>query len=138
MQFKAHHIALTVSDIDKSINFYQKFGFEEVVRWQANDKSMIVVHLKLENFILELFSFQNLKKGAVESELFEDLKHKGYRHFALKVENIEKAYKEIKKSGISPINKITKGKTGIKYFFIKDLDGNFVEIVEDKRKFWED
>lgn len=135
MEFQPHHVALTVSNIEKTIEFYKKFGFKEVIRWKAEDNSLIVVHLKLNNFILELFSFKDVKEGAVEKELFEDLKHKGYRHFALKVENLEEIYSKLKEKGIIPINQITEGKTGIKYFFIKDPEGNFLEIVEDKRKF---
>lgn len=63
-----------------------------------------------------------------------DLPVIGTKHFGLQVESIEAAKQDLIIKGIiGSDHEITLGRTGIKYFFVKDPDGILVEIVEDKR-----
>jgi len=132
--FKFHHTAITVSNVEKSLNFYKKFGFEKVAQWQSNDKSKRIIHLKLDDFYLELF-WQKDNKPAPEStqNLETDLAIRGVKHFGLSVDSIEKAREKILNGGLAVEISITDGKTDVKYFFIKDPDGILLEILEDKR-----
>ncbi len=133
MEFNIHHIAISVSNIQKAIEFYSLFGFKEVASYK--DENLEIKHLYLNGFILEVFSFKDYKKREILN-LWEDLKILGVKHFALKVNDIEKARDFfIEKGIISEDTKINKGRTGILYFFIKDPDGNFVEIIQDDRSF---
>ncbi len=133
MDFNIHHIAISVSNIQKAIEFYSLFGFKEVASYQ--DENIEIKHLYLNGFILEVFFFKDYKKREILN-LWEDLKILGVKHFALKVDDIEKARDFfIEKGIISEDTKINKGRTGILYFFVKDPEGNFVEIVQDNRGF---
>ncbi|MDQ7056712.1 MAG: VOC family protein [Persephonella sp.] len=133
MDFVVHHIALSVSDIKKSEEFYAHFGFKKVSQYISEDKSLHILHLKNSSFIIELFSFRDCIPPE-RRPLWEDLKFSGYRHIAFRVENIHKAKEKLIRKGlISHRTEIKKGRTGILYFFLTDPDGNFVEIVEDKR-----
>ncbi|MBK3331614.1 glyoxalase/bleomycin resistance/dioxygenase family protein [Persephonella atlantica] len=133
MDFAVHHVALSVSDIRKSERFYGFFGFRKVAEYISESEGLHILHLKKDSFIIELFSFRDYIPSEKYS-LWEDLKVLGYRHIAFKVEDIYRAKEELIKKGlISPSTEIKKGKTGILYFFLTDPDGNFVEIVEDKR-----
>ncbi len=133
--FSLHHIAISVKDIEKSVSFYQKLGFREVLRYISEDNSLIIVNMKLGEVFLEIFHFSQFKENPqLDKELWDNLKIVGIKHFALKTEDIYKTLKELKKAGIaSPSTSVKKGRTGILYFFIKDPDGNFVEIVQDDR-----
>ncbi|WP_029522169.1 VOC family protein [Persephonella sp. KM09-Lau-8] len=131
MEFKVHHIAVSVSDMGKAVEFYSILGFKEIAGYK--DDNLEIKHLYLNGFILELFCFKE-HIGKELLELWEDLKRIGVKHFALSVPDIHKAKKYLSDEGIIQEDiEIKKGRTGILYFFIKDPDGNFVEIVEDKR-----
>ncbi len=135
MDFYIHHIAISVTDIEKSEKFYSHFGFRKIIEYQSEDEGLRIRHLKKGNLIIELFQFQN-HISSKKYSLWEDLKVLGYKHIAFKVEDIYRAKEELIREGlISPNTEIKKGRTGILYFFLTDPDGNFVEIVEDKRKF---
>ncbi len=131
MKFKPHHVAISVKDIAKSKRFYEIFGFKEVFSY--HDENLSLCHMKLGDFILEIFAFKNAIKKE-DLPLWEELKIIGVKHLALQVEDINKALKFLQEKGIiSEDITIKIGKSGIKYFFIKDPDGIFVEIVEDNR-----
>ncbi|WP_029521134.1 VOC family protein [Persephonella sp. IF05-L8] len=131
MDFKIHHVAVSVSNMEKAVEFYSILGFKELTGYK--DDNLEIKHLYIDGFILELFCFkEHISKEALE--LWEDLKRIGVKHFALSVSDIKKAKEYLLNKGIIQEDiEIKKGRTGILYFFIKDPDGNFVEIVEDKR-----
>jgi len=57
-------VAITVKDLDKSIDFYKEiFGLEEVKRFMTDDKKKEVAFLKAENIQLELMQFISVKEG---------------------------------------------------------------------------
>jgi len=131
--FTYHHTAISVTDIDKSIEFYSRLGFKQALTWQSETKDLTIVHLKLNDFFLELFCYSDYDKTTVSSDLNKDLKQIGVRHFAVQVNSIMDAKKFIEDNGIASNIEIKEGRTGVKYFFITDPDKIFVEIVEDNR-----
>lgn len=133
MEFYVHHVAVSVSDIEKAVEFYHYFGFKEIADFTADDGSYRIKQLKSKNFIIELFWFKD-RKEIEKKELWDDLKINGYRHIAFRVDDIHQALEKLKTDGLAGKDtKISRGRTGILYFFIKDPDGNFVEIVQDNR-----
>lgn len=50
--FDVVHVAISVSDIKKSVEFYKKFGFVEFQSWDAVDESIKIKMLKLNGMIL--------------------------------------------------------------------------------------
>lgn len=133
IKFKPHHLSITVKDPERSKNFYKIFGFREIFRW-SNGKTNII-HMKLNDLILEIFSFKDfIKPSLTNIDLYDDLKILGLKHIALKVDDIEKAKNFLIEKGIVDKNvEIKRGRTGILYFFIKDPDGIYIEIVQDCR-----
>lgn len=133
--FSFHHVALSVRNLPISIKWYEALGFKPVHHWQAEDSSLRITQMKLGDAMLELFCFSdNAETPANELQLFDDLQWTGPRHFGLKAESIETARQTLIDSGMAPDDvAITEGKTGIRYLFLRDPDGNFVEILEDRR-----
>ncbi|MBY0376945.1 MAG: VOC family protein [Gammaproteobacteria bacterium] len=131
--FSFHHVSLNVSDLDKTKQFYAMLGFESVLEWVSPSHDLSIVHLKLGDAFVELFCYKENKfppTNLSQSQL-------GLQHFALKVESIDLAKKAIVQAGLVSAEdlEVIVGRTGIIYFFLKDPDGNLIEIVEDKRSF---
>lgn len=129
--FKPDHYAVSVSDADRSIEFYSKLEFTVVKDWRAEDGSVRIVHMENQGLILELFSYPDSGKVPEFVEtLSTDLKVQGSKHLGLQVEDLEAAAEYLYQGGIvkaKPV--ISKGRMGRDYFFVKDPDGIFVEII---------
>jgi len=133
--FSFHHVALSVEDLASSIAFYGVFGFVPVYRWSADDGALSIVHLKLDEAVLELFCFQ--KRGAAPDSsqaLSTDLPRVGIKHFGLRVADIHVAKAHLQMLGLADGVTVCQGRTGIDYFFITDPSGILLEVVQDDRK----
>lgn len=130
--FEFNHVTLSVSDMNKSVDFYKKFGFSLEKEYETND--MKIVWMKLNGIVLEMFWYKNHNELPNHSKtLNEDLMTVGNKHFGLGVKSIEYAIKFIKENNLCNDEiTITEGRMGKRYFFIKDPDGILFEIIEEK------
>ena len=56
--FNVNHVTISVRDNIRSIEFYKKFGFKKIKSWKADDNSIKIDMLKLNNMILEIFCYK--------------------------------------------------------------------------------
>ncbi len=129
---KFEHVALKVSDFQRSTDFYNKyFGFEQVDSWEGPPEGK-EIHLKSGDMRLELFL---VKDSAKEPDLGMVGKNdRGLCHLCLNTDNINDFYKKMKDDGIPMTLDLTSftldsGKKG-KCFFFKDPDDTIIEIIE--------
>ena len=129
--FHPDHYAISVGDVEKSISFYEKLEFEVIKDFRAEDSSVRIVQMKNGNFILEMFCYPDSEKMPdFVNTLGGDLKVKGAKHLGLQVEDVKKAAAHLKEIGlVDEMPSISEGRLGRPYFFIKDPDGIFVEII---------
>ena len=131
MVFTADHYAISVDDMEECISFYEKLGFSKIKDYRAEDNSVHIVQMKNGDFILEMFAYPDSDKlPDFVNTLQEDLKVKGAKHLGLRVQSLEKAARYLLETGlISHMPDISEGRLGRSYFFIKDPNGIFVEII---------
>ena len=129
--FSFNHVTISVDNLDKTLEFYKKFGFEKYKEYR--DENVDIVMLKLGDMILETFHYQEKEKLPEHSkELAIDLKTIGNKHFGLGVKDIVEAKKFVEENKLSDSEIIiNKGRLGKPYFFIKDTDGILMEIIEE-------
>jgi len=128
------HVAITVRDLERSEKFYKDtFGFVCVERIEDKEGGFVISIMERGKITLELFSHPRCKPfPRYRRKLDSDLKVCGVKHFALEVKDIEKKFHELKSKKVKLLTGIENLGKRLRYFFIKDPDGIFIEVVENK------
>ena len=126
------HIALSVSNIARSASFYGKhFGLKRSEKYRHQEAGLSIAILKKGNICLELFEFKKHKVlPKYRKTIDSDLRTVGVKHFSFKVVDIEGAFKRLKKASVPCATDLRVFDNGRRYFFIKDPDGNLLELME--------
>jgi methylmalonyl-CoA/ethylmalonyl-CoA epimerase len=133
MQLKAHHIGISVSKLDDSINWYSNIlGFKLTWKTEFADIQTKIAFLKNENIEIELFeAFENLPLPKERFWPNIDLKTNGTKHIAFEVENIIQLFELFKSKDIdialSPRESPPKDAL---FGFIRDPSGVLIEFIE--------
>lgn len=135
MNYRPHHTAISVRNLEKSLIFYTTLGYEEVHRYAPEDGLMVIVHLRLANSFIEIFWYkknENLPK--LEYAYANAPDEIGVKHIALWTDDIEDALLDMRNKGLADGDtQIKIGRTNVRYFFIQDPDGLWVELIQDDR-----
>ena len=119
------HTCYRIGDIDRSIAFYEKLGFEERARMPIGDEAVnVFMGLPGEDPVLELTH----NHGVDSYELGT-----GYNHIALAVEDLDSTLAGLAEQGIDPEKPPYRpgGRTtGSLICFVRDPDGYRIELIE--------
>ncbi len=117
------HIGIPTNDIENTIEFYQKLGFEiafQTVNEEANEK---VVFLKLHTLVIETYE----NKAAV-------MQSGAINHIAIDVKDIEKVYAMINQAGLNStqdtVHFLPFWENGVKFFTIEGPNKEKVEFSQ--------
>ena len=123
-----NHIGLRVSSLERARKFYEQLGFIFIVGPIGPEPVAIMEHPSGVNinFIL------NANSDSTDNILMDiPVKHPGYTHFALDVNNIKSVEETLNKLGIT----ITEGPItlpdGGVMLFIRDQDNNVIEFHQN-------
>ena len=117
------HIGIPTNDIENTIEFYQKLGFEiafQTVNEEANEK---VVFLKLHTLVIEIYENKAavMQSGAID-------------HIAIDVKDIEKVYAMINQAGLNStqdtVHFLPFWENGVKFFTIEGPNKEKVEFSQ--------
>lgn len=127
-----HHIALLVSDYQKSKEFYvDKLGFRIVRENFREDRGDYKLDLILNGVELEIFApSQKDHEYKIHPERPNFPEAYGLRHLAFTVTDIEKTAAELRKKGIETEPVRVDEFSGGKFTFFKDPDGLPLELHE--------
>ena len=117
------HTRMRVSNLEESVNFYQKVFGLEVSRRHESPRGSKLVFLSVPNSDeeIELTFFPG--SGVVEVQ--EDL-----MHLAFEVENMDAFENHIKSVGISLSDGPTKSSSGSVFAFVDAPDGYEIEVIQ--------
>jgi lactoylglutathione lyase len=117
------HTCYRIGDIDRSVEFYEKLGFEEVGRFPIRDEAInVFMGLPGDGARLEL----TYNHGVDSYELGT-----GYNHIAVTVDDMEGTLERLAGVGIEPEKppySIREG--GSLLCFVRDPDGYRIELIE--------
>jgi catechol 2,3-dioxygenase-like lactoylglutathione lyase family enzyme len=141
------HIAVTVSDLDRSLAFYKDvMGFKEVERHRLEGETISRMAGK-PGVIMQVVRLLSPEGPKVLLDLQQYVQPKGtlsnaqlgmanHSHFCFGVENIASAYAELKAKGVEFVSAPVTFDLGhdsagvIQVVFLKDPDGFILELVE--------
>lgn len=91
------HIAICVSDLERSIAFYRDvLGFEEILRWGTRIPGIKQISLvRKSNGVIELMEIEGAKP------LEDDPKMAGFKHLCMEVSDFDEEYERMTGMGVS-------------------------------------
>lgn len=125
------HIGIVVSDIETSKKFYNRFGFKEIFKTKIKECQDEIKVIVLERDGVHIQLIQPTGKKLEEVKLRKD----GHiDHIAFDVKDVEKAFKELKDSGLQVVQDkpvfLPLWEKGIRYFNVLGPDGEKLEFSQ--------
>jgi len=122
---RINHVGLRVRDLAIARAFYEKLGFEFIAGPMGPEPVAVVEHpagINI-NFIL------NASTDASVTNVLMDVpeKHTGFTHIALQITDRAAVQRQLGDAGI-PITETVELPDGSVFFFIRDPDGNVIEL----------
>jgi lactoylglutathione lyase len=121
------HTAITVRNLERSIDFYTRLlGFSIHREMWLPEEKLRIVFLRLGDTILELFGVPEIR-GEMISNVNEVV---GYKHIALLVDNVDEEYERLARAGVSFNLPPTTIQDTVRIAFFNDPDGMDIELIE--------
>ena len=117
------HTCYRIGDIDRSVDFYSKLGFEEIGRLPIRDEAInVFMGLPGDGPRLELtynFGVDSYELGT------------GYNHIAVTIADMDATLERLAGLGIEPEKPpYTVSENGPRLCFVRDPDGYRIELIE--------
>jgi len=134
----AHHYGITVSDLDRSIEFYRdtlgldvamtdRLEGEEISKQVGIDGTVLrIAHLDVEGCLLELLEYEEPGSDEPRDISNNDV---GAAHFCIAVDDLEAVYDGLKADVEFISEPVTLG-NGAVGVYLRDPDGNPLELLE--------
>ena len=132
----AHHVGITVSDLDAATEFYRSvFDCETIAEFSVDGDAFATgvdidnaradfVHLDLGSIRLELVVYE----PAGDDRSPADLNDGGATHIGVKVDDVDAFYDSLSES-VSTLSPPQTTATGTTICFLRDPDGTLIEVL---------
>ncbi len=133
----AHHVGITVADLDRATDFYaETFGLEVIAEFSVSGEAFAdavdvpgatgsFAHLDADGIRLELVEYDP------EETPHEDpaLDRPGAVHLGLAVDDLDAFHAELDE-GVETLSDPRTTESGTRICFVRDPEGNLIEVLE--------
>jgi len=141
MKVSIRHTGIVTSNLNESLNFWQKFfGFKVYKDINEAGKTLDKV-LKIKNVNVRTLKLKDNKNGQIELLFFKNIKKNkekgiktfsnGITHISITVKNIDEIYKKLKKKIKFNSKPLLSEDGKVKMTYCKTPEGAFLELVEE-------
>ena len=132
----AHHVGITVSDLDQAVEFYRDaLGLDVVAEFSVGGEAFATgvggpdarasfVHLDAGDVRLELVSYD----ATGDSQAGPQIDTAGVTHVGLAVDDVAACYDGLPDS-VETVSEPQTTESGTTIFFVRDPEGNLVEVL---------
>jgi lactoylglutathione lyase len=118
------HAAIRVADVDNSLAFYARIGIPEMFRLHRDTGELWLIYLRVtDDQFIEVFP------DATGTEAHDPMSN-GLNHICLAVANLAETVAELEKLGIPLFMPMKEGPDRNWQAWIKDPDGNRIELMQ--------
>ncbi|WP_418281099.1 VOC family protein [Halorubrum sp. DTA98] len=133
----AHHVGVTVSDLDRVVDFYREtFGFELLAEFAVSGEAFAdavdvagasgsFAHLDADGVRLELIEYEPAGDALAEPEL----NRPGAVHFGLSVDDVDDFYIGLDDE-VETLSEPRTTSSGTRILFVRDPEGNLIEVLD--------
>ncbi|VTT87429.1 Glyoxalase family protein [Halorubrum sp. DM2] len=133
----AHHVGVTVADLDRAVDFYtETFDLDVVAEFSVGGDAFAeavavegasaeFAHLDAGDVVVELVAYEPTGEGSTDPEL----NRPGATHLGLGVDDVEAFYEDLADDveTLSPPRTTSSGTT---ICFVSDPEGNLIEVLD--------
>jgi len=139
-ELAAHHVGVTVCDLDRSVSFYRDtLDLELLSRFDVGGEAFSTgvnvpeahaefAHLDAGDLRLELVSYDSTEESVTESKSGAQIDTSGASHIGFTVDDVETYYSELP-DDVETLSEPQTTESGTTIFFIRDPEGNLVEVL---------
>ncbi len=125
------HVGLPVTDIRRSVAFYESLGFRDTMsrEFVHQGETVRVAMMEKSGVVMELYQL-----GPADLEEVRTRRNGHIDHVAFDVDDINATYRILKENGFAPLEpepvKLPFFQRGMKFFFILGPDGERLEFSQ--------
>ena len=136
-ELSAHHVGVTVTDLDRTIEFYREvLGLDVLDRFTVSGDAFSegvgvegatgsFAHLDADGARIELVEYE--PEGEARSA--ETVNQPGAKHLGLSVADLDRFYAELPEDA-ETVSEPQTTESGTRILFLRDPEDNLVEVVE--------
>jgi catechol 2,3-dioxygenase-like lactoylglutathione lyase family enzyme len=122
------HVAITVADFNRTVRFYNDVFGAPVVGVDSAAPELKIGWIRVPGgATIEVFEFQPGRPG---EEV--EWSRQGLTHLSFNVRNTEKWHRYLVDKGVEIVAPPEASPKGHTFFFVKDPDGNLIELIDNK------
>jgi len=137
MDTTAHHYGLTVTDLDRAVEFYRDvLGLDVLAEFSVGGDAFATgvgvegasadfAHLDADGLRLELVSYEPDGDERPDPELNQS----GATHLGLSVDDVDAVYEELP-DDVETLSEPQTTESGTRILFVVDPEGNLIEILD--------
>jgi len=137
----AHHVGVTVSDLDRAVDFYtDTFDLDVVAEFSVDGDafseavdvpgaSASFAHLDAGDVVVELVEYEPQADSGADPGIDPELNHSGTIHLGLSVDDVDAFYTDLNE-GVETLSPPRTTASGTTICFVRDPEGNPIEVLD--------